>query len=194
MGKKKVLFVFNDFKGAGIERILSILSEELSKKNKYELYLALFKNIQGLPFHGKIIDLNAPTSGNPILLVINIFKRVIKLKNIIISEKIDLVCPRSLLPNFIVLLAKRIFKFDTPVIPSYHNDFIKSIQYMGISGIISQKYNLKYQKYANKIICVSNGLSEDFAKKGFIKNKIVTIYNPVNIKNVDKLSKVNIDD
>ena len=193
MKKTKVLFVFNDLKGAGIERVLELLSKEFSKMKKYEIYLALFNNIQNIPFYGEIIDLKAPTTKNYFLLLINIAKRVIRLNKIVKEKEIDVIISCWIIPNLIALLSKKIYKFKTTLIVSYHGNLKQSSKYMGISGLIAKRYNIKFNDIADRIVSVSKGTESELYDNGFNKDKLVTIYNPVSINEIDAMSKQKIN-
>ena len=193
MKKIRVLFIFNDLKGAGVERIMQLLSKEFSKKKKYEIYLALFNNIQNIPFYGEIIDLKAPTTKNYFSLFLNIMKRIIRLNKIVKEKEIDVIISFSLMPNLMALLFKKIYKLKIPLIVSYHNNLEKSVKTMGISGLIAKRYNIKFQDVADKILCVSKGMENEFADNGFDRDKLTTIYNPVSIDVIDSMSKEKIN-
>ena len=193
MKKIKVLFVFNDFNGGGIERVLESLSKEFSKMKKYEIYLALFHNIQNVPFYGEIIDIKAPTTKNYFLLLINLVKRVRRLNKIVKEKEIDVIISCWLIPNLIALLSKKIYRFKTPLILSYHGNLEKASKYMGISGLITKRYNIKLHDVADKILCVSKGIENELANNGFNKDKLTTIYNPVSINDINSMSEQKIN-
>jgi len=193
MKKIKILFVFNDFGRGGIQRVIQLLSEEFSKRKRYEVYLAVFNNIIVLPFCGEIIDLKAPTTKNPFLLFLNIIKRIRRINKIVKEEEIDVIISCSYIANMIALLSKKIYKFKTPLIISYHNNFNKSIKYMGISGLIAKRYNIKLQDFADKILSVSKGIENELADNGFNRDKLTTIYNSVSTDKINSMSKQKIN-
>ena len=193
MKKIKVLFVFNDLKGTGIERVLEVLSEEFSKMKKYEIYLALFNNIQNVPFYGEIIDLKAQTTKNPFLLFLNIVKRVRRLNKIVKEKEIDVIISCWIIPNLIALVSKKIYKFKTPLIVSYHGNLEKSSKYMGIAGLIAKSYNIKFRDSANRVLCVSKGIENELAERGFNSDRLTTIHNPVSIDKINSMSEQKID-
>ena len=193
MKKIKILFVYSDLMFGGIQRVLQLLSEELSKRKKYEIYLALFSNIQNVPFHGEIIDINAPSSKNYFLLFFNIIKRIIKLNKIVKEKEINVIISSDLVANFIALTSKKVYNFDVPLIVIHHNNFGKAVKSLGISGFIAKRYNIKFQDAANKIMCVSKGIENELAENGFDKNKLTTIYNLVSVDKINLMSKQKIN-
>ena len=194
MKKIKVLFIYGNLEFGGIQRVLSLLSEEFSKRGKYEVYLALFNNIkQDMPFYGEIIDIKAPTSRNYFLLFFNIIKRVISLNKIVKQKKIDIIFSRSLMPNLMALLSKKIYKFETPLIVSHHSSLEKFVKWVGFQGLIEKRYNIKFQNVADKIMCVSKGIENELVDSGVDKDKLTTIHNPIQVDKINLMSKEKIN-
>ncbi|MCL2154840.1 MAG: glycosyltransferase [Leptospirales bacterium] len=194
MKKIKILFIYGNLEFGGIQRVIQLLSEELSKRGKYEIYLGLFNNIKNIPFCGEIIDIKAPTSKNFFLLFLNIIKRIKRINKIIKEKDIDVIYASSLMPNLMALLSKKIYKFKIPIIVSHHTSLEKFAKTVGgISGLIEKRYNIKFKDTADKILCVSKGVENELADNGFDKDKLITIYNPVSIDKINSMSKEKIN-
>jgi len=185
MPKKNVLIIYSDLGDGGIQRLLSLTSDFLSKK--YNLYLALFKDEQFFPFSGNIIPMNAPSTSNPLKTIFYMYKRIKKVKQITSDKKIDLIISHSVIANSVALLAKKIYKLDIPLIITYHNSFMQMTSKMGSKGVISRKINLRLSPLADRTLSVSKGLSNEMIKLGIPQEKSVTIYNPINTDEIKEL-------
>ena len=72
---KNIAIIIYSLKGGGAERVVSLLSQELSKKNN--LYLIVFDSEDiAYPYGGKLIDLNIKSNSNVFLRIINVIRRV----------------------------------------------------------------------------------------------------------------------
>lgn len=184
---KKILFVFPDMSQGGTPYLLQLLSKEL--QNYYDCRLAVFNNIQQYTFHGTIYDLKAPTTGNPILILYYIFKRIFLLQRIVKRDKIDIIFSHALIASFISVLVKKYFRLKNPLILEFHTPIEMGVKDMGLAGYISKKIIIKNRKYINKIVCVSEGLREEVHNLGFPYEIIEKIHNPVDIGLVQKSIK-----
>ena len=175
MKKIKVLFIYSNLNQGGIQRLLQLLSEEFSKRKKYEVYLTLFDNIQIVPFYGEIIDIKASTTKKPFLLFFNIIRRIRRINKIVKEKEIDVIISHAEISNLFTLFSKKIYKFKTPLIATYHINLKKSVKDMGIFGLIAKRYNIRLQDAADKILCISKGLENELADNGFGGDKLITI-------------------
>jgi len=188
--KPKILFIYSNMGDGGTQRQRSILSKELQKE--YDLSIALFENIQLHKFYGKIIDLKAPTSKNIIILIKNTIKRIILIKKLTKNNSYDLVVSSSFIANFICLLTWHLGKIKIPLLITFNNSLAKTKK-MGVSGKISMFIIKKYIFSVTKIITVSKGLEKELIKANFPAEKIITIYNGIDFKEMKKKSEEKID-
>lgn len=73
----KLAFIINSLNKGGAERVVSLLSQELSKE--HDVFIILFDNNISYEYGGKIIDIDCkPVSGK----MAKVFKRRAKLKKI----------------------------------------------------------------------------------------------------------------
>ena len=161
--KKIVLIVPSLIKG-GVERVVSILSKELSKY--YEVYVVIYHNPVEYEIGGKLINLETPT-GSFLRKIKNTFYRVVKLKRLI----------RKISPDFIVSFMgnlQPILTFE-PVIVSVRNnpDFFPLYRKFLLKTI----YKLPNVK---KIITCSSEIEKKLNNNYNLKNT-KTIYNPINL-------------
>ena len=174
---KNVAIIISSLKGGGTERVVSRLTSGLSKE-KYNVYLILFDaDSIKYPYSGKLIDINLKATNNPIKKRLNFIRRYFKV--IKIKEEYNIDVSLSFLngPNLINIFTKR----KDRVIISVRN--FLSIQ----SNDIEKKLIRKYYNKADRIVGVSNLINIDLEKNYNIKNeKLVTIYNPYDLKDIQK--------
>lgn len=175
----------------GTQRQKSILSRELSKK--YDLTMALFKNLQLHKFYGKIIDLNAPSSENLFLMLINSIRRIILLRKLLISNDYDIIISSSLISNFFSLFVKFIFRIKIPIIITFNNANKLTSEDMGIVGRSVAYMNRMLSNNADYIVTVSKALENELVKENYPAEKIRTIYNGIDIDELKKLSEEKVE-
>lgn len=166
---KKIMLIVPSLARGGVERIVSILSKELSKY--FEVYVIIYHNPIEYEIEGELINLETPT-GSFWKKIKNTFYRVVKLKKLI--GKIS--------PNYIVSFMgnlQPILTFE-PIIVSIRNnpDFFP----------LYRKYLLKtVYKLPNvkKIITCSYGIEKKLINNYHLKNT-KTIYNPIDLKLVSQ--------
>ena len=153
----------------GVERVVSILSKELSKY--YDVYVVIYHNSIEYEIGGKLINLETPT-GSFWRKIKNTFYRVVKLKRLI----------RKISPDFIVSFMgnlQPILTFE-PVIVSIRNnpDFFPLYRKFLLKTI----YKLPNVK---KIITCSSEIENKLNNNYRLKNT-KTIYNPLNLDYITK--------
>jgi glycosyltransferase involved in cell wall biosynthesis len=161
---KKIMLIVPSLVKGGVERVVSILSKELSKY--YEVYVIVYHNPVEYEIGGKLINLETPT-GSFWRKVKNIFYRVVKLKRLI----------REISPDFIVSFMgnlQPILTFE-PVVVSIRNnpDFFPLQEKLYLSTVY---------KFPNvkKIISCSSGIEKKLNNNYKLKNT-KTIYNPIDL-------------
>jgi len=166
---KTIMLIVPSLIKGGVERVVSILSKELSKY--YEVYVVIYHNPVEYEIGGKLINLETPI-GSFLRKIKNTFYRVVKLKRLI----------RKISPDFIVSFMgnlQPILTFE-PVIVSVRNnpDFFP----------LYKKFLLKtIYKFPNvkKIITCSSGIEKKLNNNYSLKNT-KTIYNPLNLDYITK--------
>jgi len=181
---KKIFFVLPNMESGGTERKVTILLRYLKKKN-YDLTLILIEKsgvqLDDVPKDIRILDLKKKNR-------FDFFKVIIRLGKILKKEKPDAVISFAFYANVITLLAKHIFKPKSKIVIS-EVSFPKAYLLHGRWGFLKRKLMGYAYKKADKIICISKGLSQYIGSEFKIfPDKICTIYNPIEIERIQNLS------
>ena len=175
--------------GGGAEKIVSELSIYFSKDIK--VYLILLEDKVDYCFEGTKISLNTKVSDSPIKKIINIFLRIIKLKHVKKKYKFDSVISFGENVNILNVLTR----CKEKVVISQHG--VPSVQFR-LVGIYGKFYELGLEyiyKYADKIIAVSKGVKNELFENFKLKQEnIEVIYNPINVKDIQRLANEEIED
>ena len=151
--------------------IRSILKKSLQIQNRFflatpknsSLYLDQLENKENILF-----DIEFPSKPREIFKII---KNIIKIKKIIIENKIDLVHVNGSPDHKLIAISKWLFRFDYRIIRTKHDSF----------KIKSNYFNSKlYSKYTDRIIVVSNYQLREVIPDSF-KNKTLVIQNTVDL-------------
>ena len=166
---KKIMLIIPSLIKGGVERVVSILSKELSKY--YDVYVVIYHNPVEYEIGGKLINLETPT-GSFLRKIKNTFYRVVKLKRLI----------RKISPDFVVSFMgnlQPILTFE-PVIVSIRNnpDFFPLYRKFLLNTI----YKLPNVK---KIVTCSSEIEKKLNNNYRLKNT-KTIYNPLNFDCIAK--------
>lgn len=149
----------------GVERIVSILSKELS--NHYQVYIVIYHGPIEYEIEGQLINLDTPT-GSLSQKIKNTFIRVRKLKKLV----------RDISPNYVVSFMGNLQPILTlnPVIVSIHiNPDVFAAYRKFLTNTIYRFPNVK------KIVVVSKEIEKKLNKNFHLKNT-KTIYNPIDLK------------
>lgn len=181
--KKNIAIVVPQLAGGGAERVASNLLLYLSDE-KYEKYLIVFDDeLIDYPFKGKLISLGTKAVKNPFCKILNIAKRIYRLRNVKYKYNIDITISLLSSANIINILAKAKDK----VIISARNYL--SISSKGFYGMIYKILIKMLYNKADRIIVVSKLLKNDLiANFGIRKDKIKVIYNPYDLEKIKELA------
>jgi GalNAc-alpha-(1->4)-GalNAc-alpha-(1->3)-diNAcBac-PP-undecaprenol alpha-1,4-N-acetyl-D-galactosaminyltransferase len=172
---KKIAFFTPSLNIGGIERVFMTYANSLTNNYNVEYVICYEKGDLG-----QYLNQNVKTT----ILHTRLSYSLIKLARYIRKNKPDYIITGGDIPNAMVLIANKISGSRTKVIISQHN-YLNIEQNIYLSIFI---YRFIYN-YAYKIIAVS----DDIAKfiKGFKieQDKVVIIYNPINIQSIQDLSK-----
>lgn len=180
MKKTKILFLIPTLSTGGGERVVSELSLHLPES--IEKVIVLFKKEISYPYKGRVISLDVFIGGNLLLKIFNYFSGLLKFKRIVSSEKPDYVISFGHPANIINILsgAKSIVRVDNFYSSSCH----------GFGGNI-YKFLIKILfNRAHMIIDVSKESAQDLIENFNVRReKIKVIYNPLNIREIEKLAE-----
>ena len=186
---KKIAILIYSLGSGGAERQVSLLLKYLSKK--YKIYLVLMNDtiFYGVPENVEIFYLE---KSNPTESGIKKFLKLpflaFKYKQFLKEKKIDISLSFMVRPNYINSLSK-IFGSDVKTILSERSCFSLQNSYKNLQSFVNKKL-VKVYDFANLIIANSKGNALDLQK--FIKKDVMTIYNMLDIDEINKESKKNI--
>jgi GalNAc-alpha-(1->4)-GalNAc-alpha-(1->3)-diNAcBac-PP-undecaprenol alpha-1,4-N-acetyl-D-galactosaminyltransferase len=168
---KKIMLIVPSLAKGGVERVVSILSKELSRY--YQVYVIIYHDPVEYEIEGELINLETP-SGSFWKKMKNTFNRILKLKRLI----------KKISPDFMVSFMGNLQPILTfkPIIVSIRNnpDFFTLQEKLCLSTI----YKLPNVK---KIITCSSGIEKKLNNNYHLKNT-KNIYNPIDFKLIgDKL-------
>ncbi|PZP13063.1 MAG: glycosyltransferase family 4 protein [Aliarcobacter butzleri] len=169
----KLAFIINSLNKGGAERVVSLLTKELSKE--HEVFIILFDNNIAYEYGGKIIDIECKSISGKIGKLFNIFKRRTRLKKIFYENKFDKIfafMESAYLPAILT---------GYPIISSVRNN-----------PKVYSKFITKYiLPKARKVVAVSNHIEKELNNLGIENTQ--TIFNPTiedeDYKIIENLSK-----
>lgn len=178
---KKIIFLIPTLSIGGGERVVSELS--LNLPESIDKIIVLFKKEISYSYKGKIVSLDISISSkNSFLKIYYYFLGLLRFRKIVKVEKPDYVISFGHIANIINILSgsRSLVRVD---------NFYSSSCY-GFGGNI-YKFLIKFLfNKANIIVNVSKESAQDLIKNfGVKKEKIKVIYNPLNVKEIEKLAK-----
>ncbi|PKP60270.1 MAG: hypothetical protein CVT89_00135 [Candidatus Altiarchaeales archaeon HGW-Altiarchaeales-2] len=206
MTNKKInlLFITDYMECGGRERVIIYLLNHLNR-SKFDSSLLLIEKkgefLNKVREDVKIKNLMKTNTLRDEIFLARAFRymqRVYNVCKIINSEKPDIVFTPSTTISPLAIFAK-LFARKTRVIINVQGNLTADLKQnlknkFFLERIISI---LIYRMYrmADKVICVSKGVGEDLNKKFCVpKDKIVVIYNPIDVEEINKLQNEEIDD
>jgi len=174
----KIAFVIANLNGGGSERAVSNLSLAMEKEGHSVSIIVLDANNIVYPFGGEIIDLDIPHSSSPFAQLMNLLKRKSALKALFKQYQFDGIFTFMESAGIPSAMASK------DVVVSVHENPDK------MSKIYKLLYPYVYPK-TKKVIACSKAMEERLIDLYGFKNT-GTIYNSVNINDVQKKSKESI--
>jgi len=198
--KIKLLFIIPNLAGGGAERVCVNICKGLKNYENYKIYLVLFQKILKYEITDEeTISMDIEGSSNILGKIKNFllrFYRLLKIKKEINPD----VCISFLESADFLNLITKFGKHK--VILTIHNtmsEYFKQFYDSSLSQkLASVVYNNSYKflaKKANLIICVSHGIAKDFVESYNVdSSKIKVIHNPINLNEIEKLCKENLNE
>jgi GalNAc-alpha-(1->4)-GalNAc-alpha-(1->3)-diNAcBac-PP-undecaprenol alpha-1,4-N-acetyl-D-galactosaminyltransferase len=160
----KLAFVIYSLNKGGAERVVSLLSSELSKL--HDVTIILFDNSITYNHGGEIIDLKSPSISNKFGKIFNVLKRTYKLRTIFKENNFD-----------------KIFSFmETAYLPSILTGFPIIASVRNNPKVYSDLITNNVLSKAKKIVAVSSEI-EKILNTQYAINNTTTILNPIVIDN-----------
>lgn len=182
--KKNLAIIITKLEGGGAERVASNLS--LSLSDEYNVYLLVFdcKEIK-YPYMGELVDVGIPASNNSVSRIINVMRRIYRVRRIKRDYNISVSISLLDTPNIVNILSSGKDK----VIISVRNKlsfFIKR-------PLDKLRIRVLYNK-ADSIVALSNLVKKDLSENFKVKNnKIKSIYNSCDVDRITELSEEKVE-
>ena len=195
MKKVKICFVINSMVGGGAERVSSLLIRELSKNDNFNISLCLLEKSDlyyELPTDIKISYLGQNNfNDNNIKKVIGLYSQSNMLREIIKKDNIDLIFSFLGRANYVSILASN--KTNSKVIISERAMTSESYpKGYNLKSMINRYLISSLYPKADYITPNAKLIKYDLVKNFMIpKDKIEVIYNPFDLKQIDKIEKTN---
>ena len=189
--KKTLLFIIPNLGGGGAERVIANLCQSLED---FEKYVVIFEKEIKYEVKANIIHIPLLPSKNLLFRILNFLTIKLRLKNF--KKKIKTSFTISFLEpaNYYNLFTKH---NQEKIILSFRNYY--SLKYNPERKIsVKKRFKLLFYKFiikkfynkADLLIAVSKGVELDLVKNfGISPRKIITIYNPVLLEEIEKLLK-----
>ena len=183
--KKKISILIYSLASGGAERVVSILLKELN--SRYDITLVLMNDtiFYDIPNSIEIIYLeksNPNESGIKKLLKLPFLGW--KYRQLLRKKGIELSLSFMIRPNYINILAK-LFGCNAKTVISERSMFTLQFGYKDIQSFINKRL-VKLYNFADLIVANSNGNREDLNRNFSIKPEIKTIYNALDISQIEK--------
>lgn len=183
--RKKVLILIPSLEiGGGAEKVASSITQKLSKN--YEIFILTFFHSKSLyPFKGKYYSLKENLYFGRLLF------RFFKIYKFIRIISPDIIISFLAYTNFYAVITKALFKIKIPLIVAVRNN--PNLKYKDKQKFSKFLIKLIYPlKIVNGIVTVSKELQKILITDYKIdKNKIVTIYNGIDLERINRLEKEN---
>lgn len=179
-----IALIIKDLRRGGAERVVSRLSVILSEAG-HDIYIILFSDASiDYDYAGKVVVLDSKIRKSIIGKIFTNLKRAKDLRNIKEKYKFDVAISFLDSPNILNIITRHKEK----VIVSVRN--FKSIEDKGIYRIINKALIKVLYPKSDNVVVVSKVLQDDMKRNYRIPDKkLVTIYNPYDIKQITEMSK-----
>jgi glycosyltransferase involved in cell wall biosynthesis len=185
MKNKKIIFFIPTLAIGGGERVVSQLSLGFNKD--IEKIIILFKKEISYPYDARIISLDVNFSGRLFSKIYNLTLGFLKFKSLVEKEKPDYVISFGNSANIINILSgsRAIVRIDSFLSSACRNNWEKIYKFL---------IKILFKK-SDKVITVSNGAANDLIENFKVpEEKIIVIYNPINLKEIRRLSEDSLEE
>ena len=185
---KNIAFFTVTLSNGGAERVVSYLSKEFP--GEYKRYVIVsYLSDEHYEYGGKLINLDIKPADSVLGKIKNYLKRIKKLRKIKKEYEIDTTISFLDGANVINILSR----VNDKIFISIRNH--KSQELSGKKGKIIMKIMSKMYRRADKVIAISGGVEKDLLENFKVpKEKLHVIYNPIDIKKIEKLASEEVDE
>ena len=188
----KYTFLINSLTSGGAEKVLSILANELVKKNNVEIIFLEKKEFYELDKRIKktyLSNFNGEENGIKKLIFIPILAW--RLKNYIKNNNIKLIQSHIFRANYVNVLAKLLgANHKTQLVTAGR---VSRYKELGIIGKINLFLIKNLYSKADLLISKSKGMKVDIQKLFNFKNKHIVINNPYDIEKIEQLLRQKVE-
>jgi glycosyltransferase involved in cell wall biosynthesis len=190
----KLLVIIHSLKGGGAERVVINLLKGLDR-DKFSITLGLYERVFDFPLPNNIeVEiLNIRAGKNIFTLGTGFIRKIIRLSGIMRKAGPDIVFSLLSSTNVTVILAKLLSGIRCKLIISEHTHPSVNLDNERF-GWITKLFMRYVYPYSDTIIAVSGGIKRDLMKNfNLSDNKIALIYNPVDLREIQMLSRETVD-
>lgn len=190
----KLMVVIHSLRGGGSERVLINLLKGL-KRDEFYITLVLYEGAFDFPIPQdvEIEILDIPATWNFLKLARGFILKITKLSGLIRRNRPDVVFSLLSSTNVTLILAKLLSKEKCRVVISEHTHPTVNLG-NEVYGRITGKFMKYLYPKADAIVAVSEGIKRDLVSHFDIApEKVKVIYNPVDIREIELLSREEVD-
>jgi len=194
----RLMFIIPHLGGGGAERVVVNLCNGFKD---YEKHIVIFENKISYEVEANIISINSPASQNIVMKLLNFVKRFNALTKIKRKIKPDFVISLLEPANFYNVITKT---KNQKTILSFHSNYKKTFNEDPFLGkgltrkLLLTFYKIVLKTFYNKadlMVAVSKDVAKDLIENfGINPKKIITIYNPYPIEEIEKQSQELLDE
>jgi len=190
--KKKISILIYSLASGGAERVVSILLKELCSRYNITLVLMNYTLFYDIPDNVEVVYLdNSDPNESSIKKLLKLPALGWKYRQLIRKKGIELSLSFMIRPNYINILAK-LFGSNAKTVVSERSMFSLQFSYKNLQSFINKRL-VKLYNFADLIVANSNGNREDLKRNFSIKPEIKTIYNALDISQIEKRKKEDVD-
>jgi len=181
----KLSILIYSLASGGAERVVSILLKELC--SRYDITLVLMNNtiFYDIPDNVEVVYLeNSDPNESGIKKLLKLPALGWKYRQLLRKKGIELSLSFMIRPNYINILAK-LFGSNAKTLISERSMFSLQFSYKNLQSFINKRL-VKLYNFADLIVANSNGNREDLKRNFNIKPEIKTIYNALDISQIEK--------
>ncbi|MYL40670.1 glycosyltransferase [Virgibacillus salexigens] len=174
--RRKVFFMIPSLAGGGAERVFVNLVNGIDKSvfDVTLIYLSDERNVYNVTDNINVINLNKKRLRNSLFKIIKLIR----------NEKPELIVSTHGHMNIILLILKYFFPIKTKIIVRQTNIISKNTSSNPLIKSLKSRIT-KYYNKADKIICQSELMKDDFVEfTGVDISKVIKIYNPIDINSI----------
>lgn len=193
---RKVLFFCYDLKDGGSPQVLSNILNHLNR-NEFDPVLVTYSDTRVFPIPEGITEhiLQLRGGGSLLQKLRTNLTAVLRLRRVLRQEKPAIATGMGGMTNWGLILAAKTTGLKTSVIIGEHGADALKYREDQMSSLLIRLLNKFLYPLADRIVAISEGVREYLVRELKLpEEKIVLIYNPVDIQKIQQLSQENVND